>query len=110
MPAHRSNEFSDLAVFLEHRDLLSSSFKVFDNKPESYIPWKTAFMNATYGLNLKGNEEFDLLTKWFEGEFLLHALRIRAAHARDLDSGLMQVWQHLEKKYSSPEVIEASLF
>lgn len=80
-PVPRSSEVSDLAVFLARRDLLTCSFKVFDNKPENYIPWKTAFMNAIDGLNLKDNEETDLLTKWLEGEFLRHALRIRAAHA-----------------------------
>ncbi len=110
MPAPRSSEVSDLAVFLARRNLLSSSFKIFDNKPESYLPWKTAFLNAIDGLNLKANEEVDLLTKWLEGESLRHALRIRAAHAYDPEVGLRQLWQRLEKKYGSPEVIEASLF
>lgn len=109
-PAPRSSEVSDLAVFLARRDLLTSSFKVFDNKPENYIPWKTAFMNAIDGLNLKGNEELDLLIKWLEGESLRHALRIRAAHAHDPEAGLRHLWQRLDKKYGSPEVIEASLF
>lgn len=43
MPIHRSSEVSDLAVFLARHDLLSSSFKIFDNKPDSYLPRKTAF-------------------------------------------------------------------
>lgn len=97
-------------MFLARRDDLSSSFKVFDNKPESYIPWKTAFVNTIDGLNLKGNEELDLLTKWLEGESLRHALRIRAAHAHDPEVGVRQLWQRLDKQYGSPEVIEASLF
>jgi len=90
--------------------VLTCSFKVFDNKPENYIPWKTAFLNALNGLNLKGNEEIDLLTKWLEGESLRHALRIRAAHAHDPEAGLRHLWQRLDRKYGSPEVIETSLF
>ncbi|TWW77468.1 hypothetical protein D4764_12G0008580 [Takifugu flavidus] len=59
---------------------------VFDNRPETYVAWKSMFHNATADLNLKCCEELDLLTKWLSGESLQHALR--AVHV----SNPQQVW------------------
>lgn len=109
-PQPPRTEMSDLAAFLARRDLLTSGFKVFDNRPESYLAWKSMFYNATDGLNLKASEELDLLTKWLVGESLQHASRIRAVHVNNPAAGLQRLWQRLDKNYGSPEVIEASLF
>ncbi|XP_077080710.1 uncharacterized protein LOC143733040 [Siphateles boraxobius] len=104
------SELSDLAAYLARRDLLTAGFKVFDNRPESYLSWKSIFGNAIVGLNLKPSEELDLLTKWLSGESLQHALRIRAVHMNNPQAGLQRLWQRLDKSYGSPEVVEASLF
>ncbi|XP_057685988.1 uncharacterized protein LOC130912137 [Corythoichthys intestinalis] len=104
------SELSNLAAYLARRDLLTSGFKVFDNRPESYLSWKSMFCNATEGLNLKPSEELDLLTKWLGGESLQHAQRIRAVHVSNPQAGLQRLWQRLDKTYGSPEVIESSLF
>ncbi|RXN13488.1 hypothetical protein ROHU_009677 [Labeo rohita] len=103
-------ELSHLAAYLARRDLLTTGFKVFDNRPESYLSWKSIFCNAIEGLNLKPSEELDLLTKWLSGESLQHALRIRAVHVNNPQAGLQRLWQRLDKSYGSPEVVEASLF
>ncbi|KAK0154195.1 hypothetical protein N1851_003707 [Merluccius polli] len=103
-------EISDLATYLVRRDLLTSVFKVFDNKPETYISWKSMFCNGIEGLNLKASEELNLLTKWLDGESLQHALRIRAVHVNNPETGLRHLWQRLDKSYGSSEAIEASLF
>ncbi|XP_025754388.1 uncharacterized protein LOC106097728 isoform X2 [Oreochromis niloticus] len=60
-------ELSDFTAYLARRDLLTAGFKVFDNRPESYLSWKSIFRNAIEGLNLKSSEELDLLTKWLSG-------------------------------------------
>ncbi|KAI3353805.1 hypothetical protein L3Q82_005027 [Scortum barcoo] len=106
----RTTEISDLATYLARRDLLTSGFKVFDNKPETYISWKSMFCNGIQGLNLKASEELNLLTKWLDGESLQHALRIRAVHVNNPETGLRRLWQRLDKNYGSSEAIEASLF
>lgn len=49
-------------------------------------------------------------TKWLKGKSIRHALSIRAAHARDPEAGLRLLWQCLNRKYGSPEVIEAFIF
>lgn len=103
-------ELSDLAAYLARCDLLTAGFKVFDNRPESYLSWKSIFCNAIEGLNLKPSEELDLLTKWLSGESLQHTLRIRAVHVNNPQADLQRLWQRLDKSDGSPEVVEASLF
>ena len=107
-PSH--SDISDLTAHLARRDLLTAGLKVFDNRPENYLSWKASFRNVTHGLNLRPSEELDLLTRWLGGESLQHAMRIRAVHINDPLSGLTMVWKRLDKKYGSPEAIEASLF
>ncbi|KAK0144244.1 hypothetical protein N1851_017386 [Merluccius polli] len=68
------------------------------------------FCNGIEGLNLKASEELHLLTKWLDGESLQHALRIRAVHVNNPETGLRRLWQRLDKSYGSSEAIEASLF
>lgn len=60
---------SELAVYLARRDLVTAGLKVFDNQPASYLSWKSSFINAVEGLNLKPSEELDLLIKWLGGVF-----------------------------------------
>ena len=103
-------DISDLSAHLARRDLLSAGLKVFDNRPETYLSWKASFHNAKQGLSLRPGEELDLLTRWLEGESLQHVQRIRAVNIRDPAAGLIQVWQRLDRKYGSPEAIEAALF
>lgn len=55
-------------------------------------------------------KELNLHTKWLKGKSIQHALRVRAAHACDPEAGLRLLWQCLNRKYGSPEVIEAFLF
>lgn len=43
---------SDLAALLSRRDLLTAGLTVFDNKPETYLAWRSMFHNATEDLNL----------------------------------------------------------
>lgn len=55
---HRSpqapwTEISNLAAYLARRDLLRGGFKVFDNKLETYVSWKSVFLNATYSTSKK---------------------------------------------------------
>ncbi|XP_056867534.1 uncharacterized protein LOC130513013 [Takifugu flavidus] len=106
----QQTDVSDLAVLLSRRDLLTAGLTVFDNRPETYVAWKSMFHNATADLNLKCCEELDLLTKWLSGESLQHALRIRAVHVSNPAAGLERLWQRLDRNYGSPEAIEASLF
>ncbi|XP_073763460.1 uncharacterized protein [Danio rerio] len=106
----RTSDISHLATLLSRRDLLTAGLTVFDNKPETYLAWKSMFHNATEDLDLKCSEELDLIIKWLSGESLQHALRVRAVHINDPVTGLQRLWQRLDRNYGSSEVIEASLF
>lgn len=52
---------SVLANFLARRELLTAGLKKFNDKPENYWAWKSAFSNATEDLGVKASEELDLL-------------------------------------------------
>lgn len=108
--SRQQTDVSDLAVLLSRRDLLTAGLTVFDNRPATYIAWKSMFRNATGDLNLKCCEELNLLTKWLSGESLQHAQRIRAVHVSNPVAGSQRLWQRLDRNYGSPEAIEASLF
>lgn len=97
-------------MLLSRRDLLTAGLTVFDNRPETYLAWKSMFRNAIEDLNLKCSEELDLIIKWLSGESLQHALRIRAVHVNNSEAGLQRLWLRLDRNYGSSEVIEASLF
>lgn len=105
---HRT-ELSDLAAYLAHHDLLTAGFKVFDNRPESYLSRKSMNCSATEELDLKASEVLDLLTKWLAGSHC-GVLWESGWTTWPTETGLRCLWQRLDKSYSSPEVIEASLF
>ena len=105
-----SSNASVLGRFLARRELLTAGLTKFDDKPENYWAWRSAFSNATEDLGLKPSEELDLLAKWLGPESAEHARRVRSARINYPGEALSMVWQRLEEVYGSPEAMEASLF
>lgn len=42
----QQTELSDLPAYLACRDLLTDGFKVFNNRPESYLSWKSMYCST----------------------------------------------------------------
>ncbi|KAI4896990.1 hypothetical protein NFI96_001373, partial [Prochilodus magdalenae] len=101
---------SVLGRFLARRELLTAGLTKFNDKPEHYWAWRSAFSNATEDLGLKPSEELDLLIKWLGPESAEHARRVRSVRINYPGEALSMVWQRLEEVYGSPEAMETALF
>ncbi|KAL6490139.1 hypothetical protein MHYP_G00004840 [Metynnis hypsauchen] len=66
----RSSNVSDLAIYLARRDLVTAGLKTFDNQPANYLSWKSSFLNATEGLDLKPNDSNKLALSIEDEDFL----------------------------------------
>lgn len=84
---------ADLAKFLARRDLLTAGLTKFNDKPENYWGWKSTFTNTIEGLDLKPNEELNLLIKWLGPEPTENVRRMRSVHVNHPAAALSLVWQ-----------------
>lgn len=100
----------DFAKFLAHRELVNTGFTKFDDRPETFRAWKSAFINAIHGLDLTAGEEMDLLTKWLGKDSSKHVRRIRSIHVSDPSTALVMAWNKLTERYGALEMIENALF
>lgn len=108
----RQNEASDMlnfAKYLARRELVNTSLVKFDDRPESFRAWKSAFVGATEGLGLTAGEELDLLIRWLGKESSDHVKRLRSAHVSDPKVALNVAWERLTECYGAPEIIENAL-
>ena len=60
-------------------------------------------------LGTSAMEEFDLLVKWLGPQSAKQAKSIRAANADDPKKGLSRVWERLDERFGSPEIIQSAL-
>ena len=67
---------------------------------------KASFKNVIHELSVSEFEEFDLLIKWLGPESRNHAVNIRNAHMSDLKLGLQRIWERLDDRYGSPEMLD----
>ncbi|XP_050419539.1 uncharacterized protein LOC126832715 [Patella vulgata] len=100
---------SDITRFLLRKDLLFSRLSNFNDRPETYIAWKSSFLNIMDELQVTDSEQVDLLVKWLGSESSKHAVSIRTASANNPAKCLQRIWQRLEDRYGAPEMIEESL-
>lgn len=99
----------DFAKYLARRELINTSLVKFDDRPESFRAWKSAFLGATEGLGLTAGEELDLLIRWLGKESSDHVRRLRSVHVSDPKAALHVAWERLTESYGAPEIIENAL-
>nr|XP_027232694.1 uncharacterized protein LOC113824146 [Penaeus vannamei] len=58
----------ELSRFLLKKELSLARFSPFDDRPESYVPWKTTFQQTIQDLHVTSLEEVDLLLRWLGPE------------------------------------------
>ena len=100
----------DFAKYLARRELVITGLTQFDDRPESFRAWRSAFLGAIEGLDITAGEELDLLTKWLGKESSDHVRRLRSVHVNDPSAALKMAWQRLLECYGAPEIIEKALF
>lgn len=105
-----SSVMMDMAKYLARKELVSTGLSHFDDRPESYRAWKSAFSNTIKDLDLTASEQLDLLSKWLGKDSSVYVKRLRAVHIDNPQAGLIMAWDRLDECYGAPEVIENALF
>nr|XP_027232689.1 uncharacterized protein LOC113824141 [Penaeus vannamei] len=73
----------ELSRFLLKKELSLARFSPFDDRPESYVPWKTTFQQTIQDLHVTSLEEVDLLLRWLGPESSKFAQSIRTSNIHD---------------------------
>lgn len=86
-----------------------SRLKNYDDKPESFAAWKATFQSVVRELSVSTEEEVDLLIKYLGPESSKQANNIKIANFSNPGSGLSRIWERLNDRYGSPEMVEFAL-
>ena len=81
----------------------------FTDQPETFTAWKTSFQGILKELRATPGEELDLLIKWLGTESRKFAMSMRTANPMDPQKAVQLIWQRLQERYGSPELVEAAL-
>ncbi|XP_073405860.1 uncharacterized protein [Dendrobates tinctorius] len=109
-PKSERTDMSDFARYMIRRELTKTGLTRFDDQPENYRGWKSAFRTVTGDLGITAAEELDLLIKWLGPQSTERVKRLRSVHISNPTAGLMAAWERLERNFGSPEAIEDALF
>ena len=99
---------SEFARLWLKKDLITN-IEPFDDQPEHYAAWKTAFKRVVSEIGVTPHEEIELLVKWLGPISSADARSIRSSHAFNAVKGCQAVWQRLEERFGAPEMVEASV-
>ncbi|XP_071139321.1 uncharacterized protein [Mytilus edulis] len=100
---------TDFTRFLLKRDLLMSRFNIFNDKPEYYPSWKDSFKKIVKEIDADSSEEIDLLLKWTGPSSKTQVQSIKAANTNNPSRALKLIWERLNERYGSPELIDSAL-
>ncbi|CAG2239413.1 unnamed protein product [Mytilus edulis] len=110
VPSQR-NEAQELAKFMVKKDLITSRLISFDDQPSRahYSSWKISFQHIMTELDTNSLEQLDLLIKYLGPSSKQHAQNRRCANAHNPATAVRLIWERLDSRFGSPEIIESSL-
>ena len=103
------NQTSEITRFLLHKEILLSGLTNFNDRAESYYVWKNSFKSVIDEAKVSDSQQLNLLVKWLGVESTKQAESIRRSNADNPTECLMLLWNRLDTRYGSPEMVEASL-
>eukprot|EP00794_Sanderia_malayensis_P003911 gene3911-4452_t len=98
--------FTSLTKHLMKKELISTELLKFDDNPANFRAWKASFKAATEDLELTEAQELNLVMKWLGEKSLKIVNPVRAINIENPQLGLKRVWETLEKRYGTAEVLE----
>ena len=109
-PGYISNaSYDEFARIFTKKELFSKVIR-FDETPENYRVWKASFFNMVRELRLSDDEQLELLILWLgETKSARQARNIRNACLSQPVKALDKIWNRLDDRFSSPEIIESSI-
>ena len=109
LPITTSGTGNFMNSYMMKKDLISQRLRKYDDDPSSYNLWKGTFKSIVSEATLSPLEEIDLLLRWLGPESSVQATRIRRANPGDTVAALNKIWQRLDERYGSPELIDSKL-
>lgn len=100
---------ADFTRYMLKKDLLVSRLIKFNNKPEFYPSWRNSFKSVMLELDAKPEEDIDFLIKYTSNSSQQQIISIKSANSHNPRRGLQRIWQRLEERFGSPELIKTSL-
>ena len=91
------------------KKLLMSRLKNYTDRPESFAAWKATIQSIIKELQVSTEEEIDLLIKYLDPESSRQANSIKTANFGNPREGLSRIWEQLNNRYGSPEMVEFAL-
>ncbi|XP_022345684.2 uncharacterized protein LOC111113788 [Crassostrea virginica] len=108
-PNESSNQMTEFTKFLVKKDLLMSRLNQYDDNPMLYVAWKLNFKGIMKELATTASEELDLLCRWLGPASARQANSIRACNADNPALAVKKIWERLEQRFGSPEIVEQIL-
>ncbi|XP_023930308.1 uncharacterized protein LOC106157407 [Lingula anatina] len=102
-------EMTGIMNYLLKKELLLTRLTTFQETPETYASWKESFVSMKKDLALSASEEVDLLIRWLGPTSRKHAISIKTANPSQPQKAVKEIWERLEERYGSPELIESVL-
>ncbi|XP_071133064.1 uncharacterized protein [Mytilus edulis] len=98
-----------ITKMMARKDIVLSRLIKYNDSPFQFLSWKETFKDVMKELSVTPSEELDLLIKWLGPDSARQAESIKAASASDHVGGLHKIWDRLDVRYGSPELIEQCL-
>ncbi|XP_056017291.1 uncharacterized protein LOC130053762 [Ostrea edulis] len=94
---------------MARKDVVLSRLIKYNDSPIQYLSWKQTFKAVMLELAVTPSEELDLMIKWLGPDSSRQAECIKTASAGNHVDALHKLWDRLDIRYGSPELIEACL-
>lgn len=110
---HPVNSLHDTSNFLIKKNILLESFQQqqFQDRPDRYIVWKTQFRTMVTDIKCSPLEEISLLTTSIHKDSDAYRLVMsaRTSCASNPQQCLHTIWNRMDERFGSAELVEASL-
>ncbi|XP_048749330.2 uncharacterized protein LOC125661393 [Ostrea edulis] len=94
---------------MARKDVVLSRLIKYNDSPIQYLSWKQTFKAVMLELAVTPSEELDLMIKWLGPDSSRQAECLKTASAGNHVDALHKLWDRLDIRYGSPELIEACL-
>ena len=98
-----------MTKMMARKDVVLSRLIKYNDSPVQYLSWKQTFKDVMSELSVTPSEELDLMIKWLGPDSCRQAESMKTASAGNHIEALRKVWDRLDVRYGSPELIEACL-
>ena len=99
----------EIGRFLLRRELLMNRLTVFTDEAVKYPIWRKTFRSVINEIQIEPFEQIDLLVRYLGTQSKRFAESVRLSSECNPNKALSLIWERLDERYDSPELVEASI-